>query len=160
MTAIALYTFGLLHEEHAHPRNISFGEMVHAVFAHAEGVEGFVWVNMDVWDGFPRFQEPDRLTTAQTLSLWRDLPSVYHFAYHELHAEVLRRRQEWFVKARSRWPTYVTWWVADDHRPTWPEAAERLERLYDQGATPHAFDFTHPYDAEGRPMQLRTAAQG
>lgn len=160
MTAIALYTFGLLHEEHAHPRNISFGEMVHAVFAHAEGVEGFVWVNMDVWDGFPRLQEPDRLTTAQTLSLWRDLPSVYHFAYHELHAEALRRRQEWFVKARSRWPTYVTWWVADDHRPTWPEAAERLERLYDQGATPHAFDFTHPYDAEGRPMQLRTAAQG
>jgi hypothetical protein len=149
----------VLHEEHDHPRNVSFQETAQAVFAHAAGTDGFVWVNMDLWDGFPRFQEPDRLTTAQTLSLWRDLPAVYHFAYHELHAEALRRRQEWFVKAQSRWPTYVAWWVADDHRPTWPEAAERLEHLCDYGAPPRAFGFTHPYDAEGQPVQRRTAAQ-
>jgi len=157
MAAIALYTFGRLHEEHDHPRNISFQETAQAVYGHAEDVEGFMWVNADAWDAFPRFQDPDRATTAQTLSLWRDLPSVYHFAYHELHAEALRRRKEWFVKAR--WPTYVAWWVADDHRPTWPEAAERLEHLYDYGSTPRAFDFKQPYDAKGQPVRLRTAAQ-
>jgi len=156
MPAIALYTFGLLHEDHDHTRNISFHEMVQAVFAYAEGDEGFVWVNADAWDAFPRFQDPARETTAQTLSLWRDLPAVYQFAYRELHAQALRRRKEWFVKAR--WPTYVAWWVASNHRPTWLEATERLEHLHDHGATPYAFDFKQPYDAGGQSVRLRGAA--
>jgi len=42
MAAIALYTFGLLHEEHDHPRNISFQETAQDVYGHAEDVEGFM----------------------------------------------------------------------------------------------------------------------
>lgn len=158
MAAIAFYTFGLLREEHDHPHNVSFHDMALAVFAHAEGADGFLWVHTGEWDGFPRFREPDRDTVAQTLSLWHDLPSVYRFAYREVHAEALRRRKGWFVQAR--WPTYVAWWVAEGQRPTWPEAAVRLEHLNDHGATPRAFDFKRPFDADGRPAQLQTAAQG
>jgi hypothetical protein len=46
----------------------------------------------------------------------------------------LRRRKEWFRK--PQWPTYVAWWVSDDHVPTWAEAVERCEHLHDHGASP------------------------
>jgi len=112
------------------------------------------------WGEFcvPRFYELGRDSRtdqrASTISLWRDLASVYRFVYAGLHLEAFKKRSEWFLA--PRWPTYAIWWIADDHVPTWSEACKKLEQLHDEGATPSCFDFKHCFDQFGSPLALST----
>ncbi len=91
-----------------------------------------------------------------TLSLWRDLESVFAFAYFGVHAEALSHGRDWFVK--PEWPSYVAWWVADDHRPDWSEAKTRLEQLHDNGPSPQAFSFKSPFGPDGARIVIDRAA--
>ncbi len=86
-------------------------------------------------------------TRASTLSLWKDVESVYAFAYSGLHRTAFAQREKWFEK--PRWPNYAMWWVGDTHVPTWQEAALRLECLHANGPTPYAFNFRCRYDYSG-----------
>lgn len=90
--------------------------------------------------------------TAATLSLWDDLESVYAFTYAGFHAEVLKKRDDWFVG--GDYPAYVAWWIPDDATPTRAEGAVRLEHLHDNGPKPYAFDFKTPFDAEAQPLVM------
>lgn len=70
----------------------------------------------------PRFFVEDKhIFAPTTLSLWADLESVFAFAYNGVHAglnaEALKHRKEWFLT--PEWPTYVAWWVEDNHEPDW-----------------------------------------
>ncbi len=164
MSKLAFYTFGILHEPREHPRTKGFADRSPFVYASAENSKGFVdrapqritekqdprWGDRLAEPRFV-FYEKDALAPA-TLSLWEDLESVYAFAYNGRHAEALSKREEWFRK--PEWPTYVAWWVDDDHIPAREEAAAKLEQLHDQGATPDAFDFKTPFDANGNPWQM------
>lgn len=154
MALLAFMTFGMLHEPWGHPRVQGFIDRIPDTFASASTTEGFVARMSEGLPGFGlRYYGPDEAPRApQTLSLWADLESVYAFAYHGLHAEALRLRREWFVK--PEWPTYVAWWVNDDHVPTWQEAYERLESLHDHGPSPFAFTFKTPFGADGQPTML------
>jgi hypothetical protein len=89
---------------------------------------------------------------AQFYTLWSDLESVYAFSYNGFHAQALRKRKEWFI-ARPQ-VSYVTWWVDDSHIPTWQEGCDRYVRLVEFGASPEAFDFRHPFGADGQPTEL------
>src|SRR5262249_7755666 len=89
---------------------------------------------------------------AMTLSLWRDLDSVAAFAYNGAHAEALSKRADWFTK--GAWPGYVAWWVEESHRPSWKEAADRIDRLHEQGSTPEAFSFRKAFDSTGAPVRM------
>ena len=80
------------------------------------------------------------------------MEAVYAFAYYGRHVEALSKRKEWFIK--PEWPSYVAWWVEDDHIPAREEAAKRLEYLHDKGSTSHAFDFKSPFDATGQPIRM------
>ena len=155
MARVAFYTFGIQREPSADPRMQGFYDRVTAAFESAEGTDGFLDRRRgDRPPGFgPRFYDPAADAGApQTLSVWASLASVFAFAYGGRHGEALRHRKEWFVA--PQWPTYVAWWVADDHLPTWPEAAAHLEHLHDHGPAPFAFTFKRPFDAEGRPTAL------
>jgi len=102
---------------------------------------------------FPHFfdhRPPEGAPT--TLSLWADLESVFAFAYAGVHAEALRHRREWFVP--PGWPTYVAWWVADDHTPDYHEAVERHQHLHDHGPTPTAFTFQQAFGPDGQPLVI------
>ncbi len=164
MARVAFYTFGILHESGDHPRTEPFVDRIPSVFAGAENSKGFVDRSkgrQNPEDGLhwgdpqahPRFFVEDQHPDAPaTISLWDDLESVYAFAYSGRHAEVLGKRKEWFVN--PEWPTYVAWWVEDDHIPTRQDASQRLEHLHDHGSTPHAFDFKTPFDAAGQPWRM------
>jgi hypothetical protein len=100
------------------------------------------------WNEFlpaPQAGEPD--LDASTLSVWRDLESVFRFAYTARHRDAFRRRSDWFEP--RRWPGYVAWWIDDTQLPTWPDSVVRLEHLHRHGSTPFAFDFHHPFLADG-----------
>jgi hypothetical protein len=164
MARIAFYTFGLWHSEIEHAAVQEFAGRIDSTFAAAAAAPGLIdhWRHDKDWGQIvhPRFFEAARpystfLAASTTLSLWRDVEAVRAFVYAGLHLEALQHRGEWF-QARE-WPTYVAWWVEDDETPTWREACERLEHLHDHGASAYAFDFKHPYDAAGRPIQLSLA---
>lgn len=167
MSRIAFYTFGILHEPFGHEVVQPFWDSVPTVFEASENTEGFIDRSPGdekVWGGrvSPHFHDVEKYPGAPpdnpgarapaTLSLWADLESVSAFAYRGSHGEALRKRKEWFV--RAEWPTYVAWWVGDDHVPTYEEAIERHKHIHENGPTPHAFDFRTPFDEDGEPTQL------
>ncbi len=169
---LAFMTFGVLREPWGSPGVRGFEDRLDATFAASDRAPGLLDRYDDDIDDFtmpdddPRWGRwgPYRLPSvypgvvtdlastreAVTLSIWRDIDSVFAFAYGGLHIEALRRRSDWF-EAR-RWPTYVAWWIGDDDQPTWAEATARLDRLHAEGPTPEAFDFHRPFDALGRPL--------
>jgi len=133
-------------------------------FEAAEQSDGFVdrsrpnpetgqydWGEPEVRQFF-REEEFGRARSPRTLSLWKDLESVFAFAYVEVHAEALSHRKEWFLK--PEWPTYVAWWAPDGHTPEWREAVERHQHLHDHGPSPYAFDFKHLFGPEEEPREL------
>lgn len=90
-----------------------------------------------------------------TYTLWRDLESVYAFAYYGLnHAEALRRRGEWFIK--GNWSTYVAWWTPEGTLPNWEDATQRFDYLYERGPTPYAFDFKNAFGPDGCPIEINS----
>ena len=160
MAKIAFYTFGILREAKGHEHVQGFFDRIEAAFAQAEQPEGFIERDRrsDLIEGWgpyvsPRFYNEEKHSGAPaTLSLWTDLESVCAFAYRHAHGEAMQKRQDWFLK--PEWPTYVAWWVDDDHTPTREEACQRHEHIHDHGPTPYAFDFKKPFDAKGEPTEL------
>lgn len=163
MSKLAFLTIGVLNKPGDDPQIQSFWDRVDGAFQAAENSEGFLgrsifddvreqesWGNWTVPSCFKNEEYTD--LTPSTLSLWRDLESVFAFAYNGLHAEALSKRREWFIK--SDWPTYAAWWVADDHTPTWQEASEKHDKLYQDGPSPEVFTFRQPYGPDGQPVQI------
>ena len=163
MAKVAFFTFGFLQEAADHPQMETFWGRSPRNFEVAEQSEGFLdrsrphpetgqydWGGMEDFQFF-REQEYGRERSLWTLSVWEDLESVFAFAYAGIHAEALSHRKEWFLK--PEWPTYVAWWVTDEHTPTWREAVERHKHLHEHGP-PAAFDFKPPFGADEKPLEL------
>jgi hypothetical protein len=71
--------------------------------------------------------------------VWHTLEDLRVYVYRSAHAEVLRRRQEWFEKFEG---IYVAlWWIPVGHLPSIDEAKKRLAHLAEHGPTPFAFTF-------------------
>jgi Domain of unknown function (DUF3291) len=113
--------------------------------ALADGSPGFVW-RLQTEEGnataIRPFPDENLLVN---MSVWRDLESLGAFVYRSAHAEVLRRRREWFERMSAAY--LVLWWVPAGHRPTIEEAVARLERLRTQGPTAEAFTFRRTFPA-------------
>jgi len=155
-------TFGVLYEPRGHARSKGFIDRIPAVYEVAERSEGFIGrshldpeTSRHSWGELvcPRFL-PDELhpNVARTLTLWRSLESVFAFSYADLHGDALALRAQWFRK--PEFPSYVIWWVADDHVPTFIESTARLEKLYAEGPHPAAFNFRRSFDSHGTPTVL------
>jgi hypothetical protein len=72
-------------------------------------------------------------------TVWEDAESLFEFTYRSDHAEVYRRRREWFeVPAEAH---LVLWWIPAGYEPTVDEGEERLDYLRAHGPTAHAFTF-------------------
>jgi hypothetical protein len=165
MKRLAIYNFNNFRLPSAHPANDGFHQRNDLNFAAAETSDGFIARSGYVGEPgpeswgeqvFPRFYvENGDGSAPSTLSLWKDLPSLFAFVYAETHIEAMRNARAWFD--RHRWPPYVLWWVDLTHFPTWAEGVERLEYLHDNGISPYAFDFKQPFDENGSPMKLDRA---
>lgn len=77
------------------------------------------------------------------MSVWRDAGALRDFVYKSPHAQIMRRRREWFTRMANAY--MVLWWVPEGHEPTLAEAAARLEHLRRHGPTAEAFTFGEAY---------------
>ena len=107
--------------------------------ALADAAPGFVW-RFQTEDGDATSVRPyddDRILV--NFSVWETPEQLHAFVYRTAHAEVMRRRREWFAHLHEAYT--VLWWVPIGHRPSVEEARERLERLRAEAETPAAFTF-------------------
>lgn len=169
---LAFMTFGVLREPWGPPGVAGFEERLDHTFAVADASPGIIARDDTEIADWTMADDDPRWGSLGSLSVGGGLPvrsvgpgnhprgrDAFAVAGHRvgLRVRVLWRpprgapgRGDWFEN--RRWPTYVAWWVADDEVPTWTDAASRLDRLHADGPTPDAFDFHHPFDADGRPI--------
>lgn len=115
--------------------------------ALAEQAPGFVW-RLKTEDGDAtavRGFGDDRLIINMTV--WESVESLAGFVFGPEHAQIMRRRREWFVPMRAAYT--VAWWVPTGRRPTVIEAEDRLDALRANGPTPYAFTLRHPFPSPG-----------
>jgi hypothetical protein len=156
MKTVAFMTLGVLQQPDNHPLVQGFVERADSVYADAEAFEGFVARFPDDFESgaswhLPRpalfHSEEYAGRLAISLTLWRDLESVFAYSYSGPHSEALGRRKDWFVK--PRWPSYVAWWADAGQLPTRLDAYARYDHLCGHGATPDAFDFRTAFGPDG-----------
>lgn len=178
MPRLAFTTFGIMKEPYGTDISRGYEELEPSVdsavlacpglIARAEAVDdGTDRSNFErdwgEWGTFcvPRFYQGGRTresdSRASTVSLWRDIQSVYEFSYSGIHRETLMKRGQWFL--RPEWPSYAMWWVGEDEHPTWRDACVRLENLHDRGSTPKAFDFKRPFHPDGSVASVPTPVE-
>jgi hypothetical protein len=160
MAKLAVLTYGIFHNALDDSGLSTFYDRGPAIFQNADRLPGFIKLVADKKDrDEPHstfLSESDTIGSSETLSLWTNLETLFAFAYHGLHAEALNKRSQWFRK--ESFPAYAIWWVDDDHIPDWIEAYQRHGHLHKHGATAFAFDFKHPFDTVGNPVEVDRGA--
>lgn len=124
------------------PLMAEFVARLDAVNAIADAAPGFVWRLQDA-DGAATSFRPLGDDVLVNMSVWRDVEALKDFVLRSDHAQVLRRRKQWFERMDQAYT--VMWWVPAGHRPSLAEAAERLEWLRRDGPGPRAFTFRDAY---------------
>ena len=140
---LAQLNVALMNEPLESPGMADFVASLDRINALAESSPGFVWRLQDE-DGDATSFRPLGDNLLMNLSVWQDVASLHTYAFRTAHADIMRRRREWF--GRMREAHAVLWWVPAGHEPTLAEAVERLTHLRTHGASPHAFTFrdAHP----------------
>jgi hypothetical protein len=107
--------------------------------ALADGSPGFVWrLKGDGGDNtYLRPYDDDRILF--NMSVWESVEHLRAFVYKSSHAELVRRRLDWF--GRFEGPYVALWWVPVGHAPSVDEAKQRLTHLEQHGPTATAFTF-------------------
>jgi heme-degrading monooxygenase HmoA len=124
-------------------RMADFVARLDEVNALADEAPGFVW-RLQLGNGnatYLRPYEDDRILF--NLSVWQSLESLRDFVYRSDHADVMRRRLEWFERPDQL--HLALWWVPAGHIPSVDEAKSRLERLRLHGPSAEAFTFQQLY---------------
>lgn len=132
------------------PVMAEFAANLDRINALADASPGFVWRLQteagNATDIRP-FADPSQLLN---MSVWSDADSLRRFVYRSAHADILKRRREWFEVVSA--PIMVLWWVPRGHRPGIEEAVARLEMLRAKGATPEAFTFRQTFPPPDAPL--------
>jgi Domain of unknown function (DUF3291) len=119
------------------PRMADFMNNLNLVNALAERSKGFVWRLQDESGNATAFRPFPDPNMAVNLSVWESVEALERFVWQTIHKRFYGRRPEWFDKSEGA--HFVMWWVPAGHRPTLPEAKERLEYLAARGPSDYAF---------------------
>lgn len=135
------------------PRMAGFADRLGEVNALADSSDGFVWRLVDddpTYDAATELRMPGDEDMLVNMSVWTGFEPLYQYVYSTVHAQIMRERREWFKPLKRR--HLVLWWVEPGVIPTLEDAADRLSHLETHGATPFAFDFAKPFQADGSPF--------
>ena len=167
---VAFSSFSIMKQPYGDPVVAGFEALTPPVFAAAEDAPGFIDRAREIddlthlgnfersWGEWGDFAVPDYYdggfeiateTRAGTLSLWKDVESVFQFTYGGLHGRAFNQRHKWFRKID--YPTHVIWWIPKGEIPTWRESVKRYNHLDKNGPKAFAFNFSKTFDSSGNP---------
>jgi hypothetical protein len=154
---LAQVNIGRARGETTEPIMAGFMARLADINALAERTPGFVWrLQTDEGDATAVRPYGDSRIMIN-MSVWADLESLRTYVYRSAHAEVMKRRREWFEKFERVYA--ALWWVPAGHHPVVAEAVERLAHLEQYGPTPFAFTFAEPFDPYGLPVARDVARE-
>lgn len=82
-----------------------------------------------------------------TMSKWDSPQALKDYMYSGKHAEMMKRRFEWFHKVAEA--TTALWWVPAGHLPSTQEAELKIQELRNLGPTPSAFNLRTLFSPTG-----------
>jgi hypothetical protein len=136
---LAHLNIGRIRYELDDPRMADFTNNLALVNGLAERTPGFVWRYVDdsgnATDTRP-YADPLIIVN---YSVWESVQALEQFVWRTVHKRFYGRRTEWFEHLEG--PAYVLWWAPAGHRPSFAEAAARLEHLKQHGPSDYAFDW-------------------
>lgn len=121
------------------PQMADFIARLNEVNALADASPGFVW-RLQAEEGnatYLRPYEDDRILF--NMSVWESIEQLKEYVYRSAHAEVMKRRREWFEKFDGAY--MAVWWIEAGYIPTIEDAKQRLDHLYKHGESEFAFSF-------------------
>lgn len=128
------------------PQLADFVANLDRINALADQADGFVWRMLG--DGADaNGWRPWGDEVLANMSVWRDVESLKDYAFRTAHADIMKRRKEWFHRMADAY--MVLWWVPAGHIPTLREAGERLEILRTKGPCAEAFTFKDTFTPPG-----------
>ena len=114
--------------------------------ALAEASEGFIWRLKGDYDNATSIKVYDDEFLLVNMSVWKNVDSLFRYAYQSQHVEIFKRRREWFEKMTQM--HFALWYVPEGHQPSVEEATQRLDYLRANGETPYAFSFKKRFSIE------------
>lgn len=148
MAYVSIYTVGRLLHPYDHPASRDFFEVGDRIFRQARRsgmVEAFSLDGI----AFPEEAIKGEGYPILTLTVWRDLQSLFRFTYSGRHHQALRDRSKWMQPYREKHLSYCLWWTENPEGVSWEEAFKRYNHYIKLGSTPFAFDFKQAYDENG-----------
>jgi hypothetical protein len=112
----------------------------------AESSEGFLWRLKEECNNATSIKIYDDEFLLVNMSVWKDIDSLFQFAFKSHHVEIFKRRKEWFDKMNQM--HMALWYVPEGRYPNVIEATKRLDHIRLHGETPHAFSFKKRFSIE------------
>jgi hypothetical protein len=154
MAFVSIYTVGRLHHPFDHPASRDFFDVGNRVFRQA--------TKSGMIEAFPSdgVSFPEEATTGEgfpvlTLTVWKNLQSLYRFTYSGRHRQALQDRSEWMEPYPEKHLSYVVWWAEELKEVSWEEAFKRYNYYIENGPTPFAFDFRQAFNEKGETCSVK-----
>ncbi|MEO1223311.1 MAG: DUF3291 domain-containing protein [Pseudomonadota bacterium] len=129
------------------PRMSEFMSRLDSINELAEASAGFVWRLQSDSGNATDIQVDENPRFIVNMSVWRDVESLFDFAYKSGHRTVMAKRRQWFERPDNAYQ--VLWWVEAGHAPTVEEGLARLSHLQANGPSAFAFTFKAKFPAPG-----------
>lgn len=125
------------------PQLAEFVASLEPLNAVADASPGFVWrLQTEAGDATSlRIFDDEWLIV--NMSVWESLDALRDYVYRTAHADVLRRRLEWFDRPIDA--DLALWWIEAGSIPSLPHAEERLRTLRSEGPSPDVFTLKNAY---------------
>ena len=112
--------------------------------ALADASPGFVWrLQTEAGDATEIDVFGDELILFN-MSVWESIEALESYVYMSNHVQAVQQRSDWFERPKRS--PFVLWWIEEGCKPTIEEGKARLEKLWADGPTPHAFTFRRRFD--------------
>jgi hypothetical protein len=152
---VAIYTGGRLKHPEEHPASREFYEAGYEVIRQAAKTGHLLKEFSPNRVRFPEKAIEGEGSPVLTLTVWKNLQSLYRFTYSGQHLQALKDRNKWFESLQERQPNYVVWWTEKLSDVSWKEAFKRYDFYIQHGPDPFAFDFKHAFDECGQSVSIK-----
>jgi hypothetical protein len=132
------------------PQLAEFVANLEPVNALADASPGFVWRLQTEAGDATSLRVFDDEWLIVNISVWGSLEALRDFVYRTAHADVLRRRLEWFDRPTEA--HLALWWIEAGSVPTLADAENHLTKLRSDGPSQDAFTLKEPYPLPGRAL--------
>jgi hypothetical protein len=153
---VSIFTVGRLEYPYEHPVSRDFYEIGYKVMRQANGTGNLVMeFSPNEAPPFPEHLYKGEGYPILTLTVWKNLQTLYRFTYSGRHKQAIQNRIEWIEPYPEKQPTYVLWWTEKIKDVSWEEAYRRYKYYIQHGPSSFAFDYKAAFDKDGQTFLLK-----